>query len=92
MRPFRPTAATLADWDADHVWHAFTQMQEYEPLLIDRGEGATLIDTAGNRYLDGSASMWCNVHGHRHPRLDQAAIAQLGRVAHTTNLGLSNPT
>ena len=87
-----PDGALLEAWDADHVWHAFTQMQEYEPLLIERGEGATLIDTAGNHYLDGSASMWCNVHGHRHPRLDAAAIAQLGRVAHTTNLGLSNPT
>jgi adenosylmethionine-8-amino-7-oxononanoate aminotransferase len=74
------------------VWHAFTQMQEYEPLLIERGEGCWLVDTAGNRYLDGSASMWCNVHGHRHPRLDAALAAQTAKVAHTTNLGLSNPT
>jgi len=86
------SSVDLHEWDRRHVWHAFTQMQEYEPLLIDRGESAWLIDTAGNRYLDGSASMWCNVHGHRHPRLDAAAVAQLGRVAHTTNLGLSNPT
>jgi adenosylmethionine-8-amino-7-oxononanoate aminotransferase len=82
----------LADFDRHHVWHAFTQMQEYEPLLIERGEGASLVDTAGNRYLDGSSSMWCNVHGHRHPRLDAAVVAQIGKVAHTTNLGLSNPT
>ena len=82
----------LAAWDRHHVWHAFTQMQEYEPLLIERGEGSWLVDTEGNRYLDGSASMWCNVHGHRHPRLDAALATQLGKVAHTTNLGLSNPT
>ena len=67
-------------------------MQEYEPLLIERGEGSWLVDTDGRRYLDGSASMWCNVHGHRHPRLDAALAAQAGKVAHTTNLGLSNPT
>ena len=85
-------SARLEAWDRHHVWHAFTQMQEYEPLLIERGRGAWLFDTAGRAYLDGSASMWCNVHGHRHPRLDAAAAAQLGRVAHTTNLGLSNPT
>ena len=85
-------AATIADWDRRHVWHAFTQMQEYEPLLIERGEGCWLIDTEGRRYLDGSASMWCNVHGHRHPRLDAALTGQLAKVAHTTNLGLSNPT
>ncbi len=82
----------LRECDQQHVWHAFTQMQEYEPLLIERGEGCWLIDTEGHRYLDGSASMWCNVHGHRHPRLDTALISQLGKVAHTTNLGLSNPT
>lgn len=82
----------LESFDHHHVWHAFTQMQEYEPLLIERGEGCWLVDTAGNRYLDGSASMWCNVHGHRHPRLDAALAAQTAKVAHTTNLGLSNPT
>jgi len=87
-----PAADLLADWDRQHVWHAFTQMQEYEPLLIGSGQGAWLVDTAGNRYLDGSASMWCNVHGHRHPRLDAALVAQAAKVAHTTNLGLSNPT
>ncbi len=86
------TSDELADFDRKHVWHAFTQMREYEPLLIERAEGCRLFDTDGNRYLDGSASMWCNVHGHRHPRLDAAVAAQLGRVAHTTNLGLSNPT
>jgi adenosylmethionine-8-amino-7-oxononanoate aminotransferase len=91
-RPVRPAPDELARWDRHHVWHAFTQMQEYEPLLIERGEGAWLVDTAGRRYLDGSASMWCNVHGHRHPRLDAALRAQLDKVAHVTNLGLSNPT
>lgn len=82
----------LHAWDQRHVWHAFTQMQEYDPLLIEQGEGCWLIDTEGRRYLDGSASMWCNVHGHRHPRLDAALTKQLAQVAHTTNLGLSNPT
>jgi adenosylmethionine-8-amino-7-oxononanoate aminotransferase len=87
-----PPADLLRHWDREHVWHAFTQMQEYEPLLIERGEGSWLIDTDGRRYLDGSASMWCAVHGHRHPRLDAALAAQAAKVAHTTNLGLSNPT
>jgi adenosylmethionine-8-amino-7-oxononanoate aminotransferase len=82
----------LERWDREHVWHAFTQMAEYDPLLIERGEGVYLFDTVGNRYLDGSASMWCNIHGHRHPRLDAAIHRQLEKVAHTTNLGLSNPT
>ncbi len=87
-----PDTENLISWDTHHVWHAFTQMQEYESLLLERGEGCWLIDTSGKKYLDGSASMWCNVHGHGHPRLNAAIIDQLHKVAHTTNLGLSNPT
>jgi adenosylmethionine-8-amino-7-oxononanoate aminotransferase len=87
-----PTNAELAEWDRRHVWHAFTQMAEYEPLLIERAEGCTLYDTAGRAYLDGVSSLWCNVHGHREPRIDAAIIAQLDKVAHVTSLGLGNPT
>ena len=92
MPKHHPDQNDLYAWDKDLVWHAFTQMAEYEPLLIERGDGVYLFDTKGNRYIDGSASMWCNVHGHRHPRLDAAITNQLAKVAHTTNLGLSNPT
>src|SRR5262249_30397976 len=46
----------------------------------------------GRRYLDGISSLWCNVHGHRHPALDAAVRDQLGKVAHTTLLGVSHPT
>ena len=82
----------LERWDREIVWHPFTQMAEYEPLLIERAEGCTLYDIHGNAYLDGVASLWCNVHGHRHPRLDAAIREQLSRVAHTTALGASNST
>lgn len=82
----------LKQVDKSVVWHAFTQMAEYEPLIIERAEGCTLIDIDGRRLLDGAASMWCNVHGHRHPRIDSAIRKQLDRVAHVTNLGMSNPT
>ena len=87
-----PTPDELRHWDRQIVWHAFTQMAEYEPLIIQRAEGCTLIDVDGNRYLDGVSSLWCNVHGHRHPRLDAAIRDQLDRVAHVTSLGASNPT
>jgi adenosylmethionine-8-amino-7-oxononanoate aminotransferase len=82
----------LLRWDRECVWHAFTQMAEYEPLVIERAEGCTLYDIDGNAYLDGVSSMWCNVHGHRHPRLDAAIRTQLDQVAHVTALGMSNPT
>jgi adenosylmethionine-8-amino-7-oxononanoate aminotransferase len=59
--------------------------------MIERGEGAFLFDTAGKRYIDGTASLWCNVHGHHHPKIDAAIRDQLDRVAHSTMLGLSHP-
>jgi adenosylmethionine-8-amino-7-oxononanoate aminotransferase len=63
-------------------------MAEYEPLIIERAEGCRLIDIDGREYLDGAASMWCNVHGHQHPRIDAAIREQLDRVAHCTSLGM----
>jgi adenosylmethionine-8-amino-7-oxononanoate aminotransferase len=82
----------LYDWDRTHVWHAFTQMAEYEPFVVERGEGCLITDVDGNEYIDGVSSLWCNIHGHRHPKIDAAVRQQLDKVAHVTNLGSSNPT
>jgi adenosylmethionine-8-amino-7-oxononanoate aminotransferase len=79
--------------DKEYVWHPFTQMADWleeTPLVIERGEGATLTDIHGNTYLDGVSSLWVNVHGHRHPEIDQAIRDQLDKVAHSTLLGLSS--
>ena len=88
------TPHELATLDKAHLWHPFTQHQAWnavDPLIIERAEGCTLIDVRGNRYIDGVSSLWTTVHGHRHPKIDAAIIDQLGRVAHTTLLGLSHP-
>jgi adenosylmethionine-8-amino-7-oxononanoate aminotransferase len=87
-------ADEIADLDQQHVWHPFTQMRDWcgeTPLVIESGEGTDLIDTEGRRYIDGVSSLWCNVHGHRHPLIDQAVRGQLERVAHSTMLGLTHP-
>ncbi len=87
------TRSRLVEWDHRHLWHPFTQMSDWlreEPLVIAEAEGCWLIDAEGRRYLDGVSSLWCNVHGHRHPALDAALRAQLERVAHTTLLGLGS--
>jgi adenosylmethionine---8-amino-7-oxononanoate aminotransferase len=79
--------------DHRHLWHPFTQMHEWrdeDPVVIDRGDGTDLIDAEGRRYIDGVSSLWCNVHGHRHPLIDGAVHAQLDRVAHSTLLGLTH--
>jgi adenosylmethionine-8-amino-7-oxononanoate aminotransferase len=83
----------LVDWDHRYLWHPFTQMKAWpaeDPLVIESGDGSYLIDTGGNRYLDGVSSLWCNVHGHRKRELDDALKAQCDRIAHSTMLGLAN--
>jgi len=80
--------------DRAHLWHPFTQQRDWageEPVIVERAEGTDLIDTHGRRYIDGVSSLWCNVHGHRQPRIDAAIRDQLDRVAHSTMLGLSHP-
>jgi adenosylmethionine-8-amino-7-oxononanoate aminotransferase len=88
------TPADLAAADRRHLWHPFTQQQEWEseepPIVIDHAEGTTLYDIYGNAYIDGVSSLWCNVHGHRERAIDDAIKAQLDRVAHSTMLGLSH--
>ncbi|MBX3154579.1 MAG: adenosylmethionine--8-amino-7-oxononanoate transaminase [Deltaproteobacteria bacterium] len=82
--------SVLKELDTRVMWHPFTQMGEWDPLVIARGEGNYLIDEDGRRYLDGVSSLWCNVHGHRHPRLDAALREQLDKLAHSTFLGLTH--
>ena len=82
-----------AELDHRHLWHPFTQQQgwvEEEPVVIERAEGTDLIGDDGSRYIDGTSSLWCNVHGHRHPEIDAAIREQLDRVAHSTMLGLTH--
>jgi adenosylmethionine---8-amino-7-oxononanoate aminotransferase len=83
----------LAAADRAYLWHPFTQQRgwvEEHPVIVERGEGTDLIDVDGNRYIDGVSSLWCNVHGHAHPRIDAAVREQLSKVAHSTMLGLSH--
>jgi len=84
----------LADWDRRYVWHPFTQhslWNQVDPLIIGAGEGEFLIDADGRRYIDGHSSLWCNIHGHRRPEIDEAVRQQLDRIAHSTQLGLASP-
>jgi adenosylmethionine-8-amino-7-oxononanoate aminotransferase len=87
------TTEQLRSLDKQHLWHPFTQHKLWnndDPLIITDADGMYLIDSDGNRYLDGVASLWCNVHGHRVPEIDQAIQSQLQKVAHSTMLGLGS--
>jgi adenosylmethionine-8-amino-7-oxononanoate transaminase len=89
-----PRTRQLIAKDKQYVWHPFTQMQDWlddpEPLVISRGKKATLFDSEGRPYLDGVSSLWVNVHGHSHPRLNAALASQLEKLQHSTLLGLAN--
>lgn len=83
----------LARLDHAHVWHPFTQMQDWlqqEPIVLVGGKGSLLMDVRGQRFLDANASIWTNLHGHNHPRLNAALRNQLKRVAHVSALGFAN--
>jgi adenosylmethionine-8-amino-7-oxononanoate aminotransferase len=53
-----------------------------EPLAIVRGEGVYLYTADGRRLLDGFSSWWVNIHGHSHPRLNEAIAAQARQLEH----------
>jgi adenosylmethionine-8-amino-7-oxononanoate aminotransferase len=91
-RGCQPDFEDLIEWDRSVVWHAFSQMSEYDGLIIQSASGCTLTDVFGNTYLDGASSLWCNLFGHRVPEIDRAIENQLRQVAHVTNLGMSHPT
>jgi adenosylmethionine-8-amino-7-oxononanoate aminotransferase len=83
----------LARLDHRHVWHPFTQMRDWlrsEPIVIVSGKGAVLRDARGREFLDANSSIWTNLHGHRHPKIDAALQRQIKKIAHSSALGLAN--
>src|SRR6266542_4735090 len=83
----------LAKLDHRYVWHPFTQMHDWlqcEPIVITSGHGAVLRDVRGREYLDGNSSIWTNLHGHQHPKINAAIQRQLKRISHSSALGLAN--
>lgn len=91
----RAETSSLIALDQAHSWHPFTQMQDWcapdhEPLVLVFGDGAILRDCEGREYIDGNSSIWTNIHGHRHPKINAAIREQLDRVAHVSFLGTTN--
>jgi adenosylmethionine-8-amino-7-oxononanoate aminotransferase len=89
------TPTEIAQIDQQHLWHPFTPNSlwldpEHPPLSIASGEGAWLTASDGKRYLDGNSSIWTNLHGHAHPKINQAIKTQVDRIAHSSFLGLTH--
>jgi adenosylmethionine-8-amino-7-oxononanoate aminotransferase len=84
----------LAAMDHRHLWHPFTQQQQWcleEPLIIVSGSGALLTDSRGRSYIDGNSSIWTNIHGHGHPAIVEAVSRQIAALDHTSFLGTTHP-
>ena len=82
--------ADLVQRDRHVLWHPFANLALWEredPPVIASGEGVWLTDVDGHRMLDGTASLWVNLLGHRHPALDRALMEQASLIAHSTFLG-----
>ena len=82
-----------AQLDQKFIWHPFTQMQDWmkeSPLVIQSGNGATIKDHKGYTYLDANASIWTNLHGHNHPKINRAIEVQLRKISHSSALGYAN--
>src|SRR5580658_3455823 len=83
----------LARLDHKYVWHPFTQMRDWlrrEPIVITSGRGAVLRDVRGREFLDANSSIWTNLHGHNHPKINAAISRQLKQIAHSSALGFAN--
>jgi adenosylmethionine-8-amino-7-oxononanoate aminotransferase len=83
----------FAKLDHAHVWHPFTQMRDWlkrEPIVISSGKGAVLRDVHGKTYLDANSSIWTNLHGHQHPKINAAITRQLKKISHSSALGFAN--
>ncbi|MCS6884096.1 MAG: adenosylmethionine--8-amino-7-oxononanoate transaminase [Acidobacteriota bacterium] len=77
--------------DLKYVWHPYTQAKTATlPVPIVRGEGVYLYTEDGRRLLDGISSWWVNIHGHSHPRLNDALYRQASILEHVVFAGFTH--
>lgn len=85
------TLQSIAALDRDHLWHPYTQMKTSPPPIpIVAGKGVYLYTEDGRRILDGISSWWVNIHGHSHPRLNEALAQQANKLEHVLFAGFTH--
>jgi len=84
-------AISTRDLDSKYLWHPYTQMKTAPlPVPIARAKGVYLYTEDGRRILDGISSWWVNIHGHSHPKLNQALEKQSSEMEHVLFAGFTH--
>ena len=76
--------SNLAVRDIENLIHPNTNLDAFRatgPLVIERGEGVWLYDSAGKSYLDAMAGLWCASLGYGNGELADAAAAQMRKLS-----------
>ena len=82
---------SLLDRDRACLWHPYTQaLTAAAPLPVVRAQGVYLYTEDGRRILDGISSWWVNIHGHSHPKLNEALAAQARELEHVVFAGCTH--
>ncbi|MGB3137655.1 MAG: adenosylmethionine--8-amino-7-oxononanoate transaminase [Nodosilinea sp.] len=77
--------------DRCHVWHPYAAMPSTGPIFAVRSaQGVYLELETGEQLIDSMSSWWTCIHGYSHPRLNQAARDQMGRMSHVMFGGLTH--
>lgn len=85
------SADDITSLDASLLWHPYGAFPaSTTPLVVAEASGTRLTLADGRELVDGMSSWWAAVHGYRHPVLDAAATAQLGRMSHVMFGGLTH--
>ena len=83
--------SVLLDFDRKHVWHPYTSAVDPSRVWEAAGtQGARIRLADGRELVDGIASWWCAIHGHRHPRLMEALRRQAASLPHVMFAGLTH--
>jgi 4-aminobutyrate--pyruvate transaminase len=85
LLPNSPEARDIA-----YHMHPNTNARRHEqigPLVLERGEGVHVWDSAGNRYIEAMAGLWSVAVGFSEPRLAAAAARQMARLPYYHSFG-----
>jgi 4-aminobutyrate---pyruvate transaminase len=78
-----PPLSNLAVRDVETLIHPYTNLatlRETGPLVLERGKGVFVYDTAGKAYIEGMAGLWCTALGYGNEELVEAAAAQMRKL------------